>query len=50
MWSYSIEFLDDTGHVIGFTVLSAWNQKHAELQATQGHAPADYHHLEVTRL
>lgn len=50
MWSYSVQFLDDLGHVLKTVFLSAFNERHAQREALRGAVPEDYSGIEVTRL
>lgn len=49
MWSFCVEYLDDTGAVLKTSVVSASNPRHAEIMASRN-APADYSEVQVTRL
>lgn len=49
MWSFCVEFLDDTGVVLKTSVVSASSPRHAEIIASRK-APADYSEVQVTRL
>lgn len=51
MWSYCVQFLDDLGHVLKSTYVSASNPHHAKREALRGVAvPDDCADIEVTRL
>lgn len=50
MWSYCVQFLDDVGTVIHTVYLSAFNERHAQLEALRGVLPSDYVDIQATRL